>query len=186
MPRLFIALDPPVEIKRQLLELPRAYSGASWQTAAQIHLTLVFIGEVDKSQIPLLIETLKKIIGVPLTLTLKGVDYFGSSRSPRVLFAGVENSPDLLKLHKQVYHAVEDTGIVLERKKYIPHITLARLNRTPYACVADFLQTEALFKSDSFTLTQFHLFSSKQTRTGSHYQIEASFPLVSVADCSVD
>lgn len=178
MPRLFIALDPPLEIKQALLQLPRAYSGARWQIAAQMHITLVFIGDVDKSQVPELIETLTQITSEPLTLSLKGVDYFGSNRYPRVLYAAIEKNPALDKLQKQVYKAVAAMDIELERKKYIPHVTLARLDRTPYESVGQFLEAEALFKTDSFSVEQFHLYSSKQTRAGSEYRIEASFPLV--------
>lgn len=177
MSRLFIALDLPPEIKLQLLQLPRAYSGASWQTAAQMHITLVFIGDLDKSRMSELLETLSEIVAEPLNLALKGVDYFGSARYPRILFANVEKNPALEKLQKQLYKAVAAMDIELERKKYIPHVTLARLDRTPYENIGQFLETEALFKTDSFSVAQFHLYSSKQTRAGSEYRIETSFPL---------
>ena len=177
MPRLFIALDLPSKIKQQLLQLPRAYSGARWQTAAQMHITLVFIGDLDNSRKPQLLETLSEITAEPLNLALKGVDYFGSHRYPRVLFANVEKNPALEKLQKQLYKAVAAMDIELERKKYIPHVTLARLDRTPYGSVGQFLEAEALFKTDNFSAAQFHLYSSKQSRAGSEYRIEASFPL---------
>jgi 2'-5' RNA ligase len=176
MPRLFIALDLPPEIKQSLLQLPRAYAGARWQTSAQMHITLVFIGDLDKSRMPELVETLSEITAEPLNLALKGVDYFGSNRYPRVLFANVEKNSALEKLQKQVYKAVAAIDIELERKKYIPHVTLARLDRTPYESVGQFLESEALFKTESFSVAQFHLYSSKQTRAGSEYRIEASFP----------
>ena len=102
MPRLFIALEPPVEIKKQLLPLSRACRGARWQTAEQMHLTLVFIGELDKSRIPELIETLSQITAEPLTLAIKGVDYFGSNRYPRILYAGFAENPALHRLYKQI------------------------------------------------------------------------------------
>ncbi len=176
MPRLFLALDLPQEIKQSLLQLPRAYSGARWQTSAQMHITLVFIGDLDKSRMPELLEILSEINAEPLNLALKGVDYFGSNRYPRVLFANVEKNSALEKLQKQVYKAVAAMDIELERKKYIPHVTLARLDRTPYESVGQFLEAEALFKTESFSIAQFHLYSSKQTRAGSEYRIEASFP----------
>lgn len=178
MSRLFIALEPPVEIKKQLLHLRRACPGARWQTTEQMHLTLVFIGELNKNRIPELLETLSQVTAEPLTLRLKGVDYFGSSRYPRILFADMEDNPALHKLYSQLYKAVAAMGLALENRKYRPHITLARLERTPYPAIAEFLQHEALFKTDSFTLDQFHLFSSKQTNAGSEYRIEASFPLL--------
>ncbi len=177
MPRLFIALDLPSEVKQQLLQLPRAYSGARWQSLEQLHLTLVFIGDVDKSQVPELLEALKQVHAEPLHLSLKGVGYFGSARYPRVLFAEVEKNPALNKLQKQVFNALAGLGLDLEKRKYHPHVTLARLERTPYESVGQFLETEALFKTDSFHLEQFHLYSSRQTRTGSEYRIESSFPL---------
>jgi 2'-5' RNA ligase len=177
VPRLFIALEPPLEIKQPLLQLSRAMSGARWQTAAQMHITLIFIGDVDNSRLSELKQSLAQITAAPLTLTIKGVDYFGSNRYPRVLYAKIEPNPAVNKLHKQLYSVISDLGLPLEKRKYQPHITLARLDRTPYPSIAHFLQAEALLKSESFQLDTFHLFSSKLTAMGSDYRIEASFPL---------
>ena len=48
MHRLFVALEPPAAIRHQLLDLMGGIANARWQTEAQLHLTLRFIGEVDR------------------------------------------------------------------------------------------------------------------------------------------
>lgn len=178
MPRLFIAIEPPQEIKQKLLLLPRAMSGARWQSAEKMHLSLNFLGEIDKSLIPELIEQLTEIKASPIECHIKGVDYFGSKRYPRVLYAKVVASPALLKLHKQLKKCLENMGLELERQKFIPHITLARLNQTPYPAIIPFLQDAALFETAVFSVDSFHLLSSKLMSTGSEYYIEESFSLI--------
>lgn len=177
MPRLFIALDLPIEIKQQLSLLPRAMSGARWQTIDQMHLTLKFIGELDNSNMPELIEALAQIKAEPFKLRINGVDYAGSKRFPRVLYAQVEKNPALSKLYKQINRALDDAGLEIKTKKLNPHITVARLKQTPYPAIAQFLQAESLLKSEPFTINAFHLFRSKLTPSGSQYQIEESFYL---------
>lgn len=175
MPRLFIALDLPAHIKQQLAQLPRAMSGARWQTIEQMHLTLKFIGELDNSNMPELIEALAQIKAQPFKLRINSVDYVGSKRSPRILYAQIEKNPELSKLYKQINKVLEKTGLELKKQKLNPHITLARLKLTPYPAIAQFLQAESLLKSEYFTIDAFHLFRSKLSLTGSQYQIAESF-----------
>ena len=48
--RLFVGLDLPESIKAALLASMGGVANARWQTAEQFHLTLRFIGEVDRHQ----------------------------------------------------------------------------------------------------------------------------------------
>ena len=50
MHRLFVALRPPVPVRDHLLDLMHGVEGARWQSDDQLHLTLRFIGEVDRHQ----------------------------------------------------------------------------------------------------------------------------------------
>jgi 2'-5' RNA ligase len=109
-----------------------------------------------------------------LDLTINGVDYFGSNRQPRVIYAKIVQNPELIKLRKQVNNVLSDIDIAIEKKKFIPHITLARLNRTSYQSVGQFIQFEALFKTDVFTLDTLYLFSTKMKPDGAQYFIEES------------
>lgn len=177
MIRLFIALDPPLLIKQQLITLNRSIAGARWQHVEQMHITLTFIGDVDNSLLAEIKHTLSLIKHDPFELTLQGVDYFGSTRQPRILFAKVAPNPELKKIRKKINNALSDLDINLEKKKFNPHITLARLQQSSYQSVAPFIQQEALYKSNSFYVQEFHIFSSKLHPKGSQYFIEESFSL---------
>lgn len=177
MLRLFTALDPPAAIKQQLLLLRRSMPGARWQNADQMHITVKFIGEVENGLLPEIKEALASIKVDSLTLSFDSVDYFGSNRYPRTLYAKISPNPELTKLNKQIKNALSEIDIKTERQKFKPHITLARLKQTSYQSVGQFIQQEALFKTDGFKVDEFHLFSSKLHPEGSQYFIEDSFPL---------
>lgn len=175
MPRLFIALELPDSVKRQLLALSRSMRGARWQNEGQLHLTLKFIGEIDGSRMQDLLDALSEVKVEPFTLQIEGVDYIGSRRYPRILYAKVNKPSELSRLYRRINSALEGMGLELEKQKLRPHITLARLKETPYPEIARFLQTESLLKSEAFPIDSFHLFRSKLSPSGSEYQIEASF-----------
>lgn len=176
MLRLFIALEPPAIIKQQLLLLRQSIPGARWQKSDQMHITINFIGEVDNASLPQIVEALAKIIVEPLELNINGVDYFGSSRQPRAIYAKVSASPELMKLNKWVSNTLLEIGMKTDRNKFKPHITLARLKQASFQSVGQFIQTESLFKTEAFTLDKFYLLSSKLSPDGSQYIIEESFP----------
>ena len=74
---------------------------------------------------------------------------------------------------------LDGIGVEPERRKFAPHITLARFKRgVPAARVAEFLSLNALFKSAPFVVTQFHLYSSLLRPEGALHRIEASYPLL--------
>ncbi len=177
MLRLFIALDLPETVKQQLLSLRRYMPGARWQSFEQMHVTINFIGDVNNSLLTEIKQRLTSVRAKPLELAINGVDYFGSSRQPSILFAKVVPNPELKKLSRLINNAYSEIGITTERQKFKPHITLARLKQTPYQSVGEFIQLEALFKIDRFMVDNFHLFSSKLHPEGSQYFIEESFPL---------
>ncbi len=181
MLRLFTAIDPPAAIKQQLLLLRRSMIGARWQKADQMHITVNFIGEVENSFLPEIKEALASVKAGPLALNFNGVDYFGSKRQPRILFAKIEPNQELKKLNKQINNALLEIDIKTDRQKFKPHVTLARLKQTSFHSVGQFIQLESLFKTDCFKLDEFHLFSSKLHPQGSQYFIEESFPLGSMS-----
>ena len=58
MPRLFVAIRPPRAVREVLLDAMGGIEGARWQDEDQLHLTLAFVGEVDRAQSDGLIDTL--------------------------------------------------------------------------------------------------------------------------------
>ena len=178
MHRLFIAIDMPPAVNDRLINLCQGVSGAKWADSAPFHLTLRFIGDADDGLLQDIQFALADIEASAFDLALKGVGYFPPRGPAKILWAGIEAEPRLHRLREQVRAALEALGLEPERRKFAPHVTLARFKRGAAAArVADFLSIHALFRTQSFPVTQFHLYSSRLRPEGALHLIESSYPL---------
>jgi 2'-5' RNA ligase len=179
MPRLFVALDLPDEIKDFLAPLMRGLGDVRWMHDDQLHLTLRFIGELDNGRAHEVADALSLVPGVPFDLRLKGIGHFPPRGEPRVLWTGIERQPELTALKRRIDRALQQAGIGRDPQKYTPHVTLARLRRPPtQAGLATYLMRHGLFQSPSFPVSGFKLYSSWLDARGADYQVEASYDLV--------
>ena len=176
MHRLFVALRPPPALRTQLLMLMDGIPGARWQTDEQLHLTLRFIGEVDRPQADDIASALAGIEQPRPTVALKGVGSFDHKGQVHSLWAGVTPDDALKRLHDRIEWAVSRAGIPPDRRAFKPHITIARLGRQA-GPVAPFLVRNAGLTSASATLDAFILFESRLGRDGASYQAIARYPL---------
>jgi len=113
-------------------------------------------------------------------LQIEGIGIFGSNKRPRVLWAGVRRDECLTLLHKKIVTAIESAGARVDDRQFRPHITLARIHKSPYERVRNYLSDHALFKTKSIPVTQFSLFSSHLSSTSAIYEEEVSFDLTPV------
>jgi 2'-5' RNA ligase len=150
--------------------------GARWQSREQLHLTLRFIGEVDGRDAATIDDALAGIDAPAFTLELHGTGEFGG-KHPHALWTGVRPNEALLHLQKKVDNAVRRAGFPNDREKFTPHVTVARLGRTPVGKVMDYLTDHALYSSQPFEVTEFILYSSVLTDDGSVYRPEREYPL---------
>lgn len=178
MPRLFVALDLPESVKDRLEVLGGAgIPGARWVGERQFHVTLHFAGEVEGPQARLLTEGLAGVRADPFELALAGVGHFPPRGEPRVLWAGVERSEGLDELHRRIQSCLRRLGLPMEARRFSPHVTLARLRQAPRQAVMAFLASHGLFRSETFPVADFQLFSSVLGRRGAQHRVEASYPL---------
>lgn len=183
MPRLFVALDLPVEIKTSLEPLAFGLGEARWTMPDQQHLTLRFIGDIDNGEANQVAEALSLVPGLPFELQLKGIGHFPPRGEPKVIWAGVAKSRELKDLKKRIDRALKQARLAPDQQKYTPHVTLARLRRPPtQAGLATYLMQHSLFQSQPFTISSFHLYSSWLKPEGPDYQLEASYQLVPGAE----
>ena len=179
MPRLFVALDLPDDIKLSLDPLMRGLGDVRWMSDDQLHLTLRFIGELDNGRAGEVVDALSLVPGVPFDLRLKGIGHFPPRGEPRVIWTGIERQPELSALKRRIDRALQQAGLDRDHKKYAPHVTIARLRRPPtQAGLATYLMRHSLFQSPSFPVSGFKLFSSWLDGRGADYQVEASYELV--------
>lgn len=169
MHRLFVAFALPAPVRAQLLALSGGIPGARWQRDDQLHLTLRFIGEVDRHAAEDAALALAAVYFPQIAIALSGVGQFDSRGRPNAVWAGVAPHDALAGLHKKVDQALVRAGQPPEGRAYLPHITLARMNAQPGA--ADkFLATHAALASPPFTLTHFTLYESHLGREGASYE----------------
>jgi RNA 2',3'-cyclic 3'-phosphodiesterase len=175
MPRLFTALEIPFEIGQSLALLRGGLPGARWVAPENYHLTLRFIGDIDDTLAVEIADLLDKVERPAFDLQIDGLDSFGGSK-PRAVVAAVPAVTQLVELQADHERIMQRIGLQPERK-YKPHVTLARLRDTSSRQVADFLSTRQPFRSSSFPVSRFVLYSSRSSVGGGPYVIEAEYPL---------
>jgi 2'-5' RNA ligase len=176
MHRLFIGLRPPAPIRAHLLGAMGGVPGARWQTDAQLHLTLRFIGEVERP----LAEDIALALGhvhFPLVeAAIAGTGQFDSRGRPNAIWAGVRPHDALAQLHRKLDQAMVRLGLEPERRAYLPHITLARLHG-PSGIADRYLADHAGLTSPAFTFTHMTLFESTLGSEGANYEAVERWPL---------
>lgn len=174
--RLFAAIPIPEDIGGRLMSLETEVPGASWRLPEQYHLTLRFFGEIDEAMARDLDGELGLVVAAPFEIRLAGAGSFGG-REPTALWAGVDAPPDLARLAAQCERAARRAGLDPEGRKYRPHVTLAYCHGTSDYEAAMFQQDAAGFRTDTFWVDHFVMYSSRATKAGSAYREEAVYPL---------
>lgn len=174
MHRLFVAIRPPTEIRTLLLSRMDGITGARWQNDEQLHLTLRFVGEVDRRQAEDLADALGTVRFTPFPIVLSGFGIFQRKGQANALWAGLEPRDELTRLHHKIDRACISIGLAPEGRAYLPHITLARLNRSS-GSPDGFLASHAGLSSPAFTVDRFALFESRLAPTGSIYEMIATY-----------
>jgi 2'-5' RNA ligase len=175
MPRLFTGLEVPESVALRLSLLCGGLGGARWIAPGDYHVTLTFVGEINGAAARELEEELAQIESEPFRVRLIGLSAFGGDR-PRALITSVELTSALSALQNASDRAVRRIGLEPERRRYTPHVTIARLNGVSAAVVAGYLG-ERFFEPVEFTVRRFVLYSARTSRGGGPYTVEAAYPL---------
>jgi 2'-5' RNA ligase len=176
MIRLFTGLEIPPDLADSLALLRGGLPGARWIDAENYHLTLRFIGDVDDTLAHEVAHVLHQVRRPGFDLRLDGLASFGG-RKPRAIFAAAQASVPLMELQAEHERLLRRVGLEPEGRKFTPHVTLARLRDSSSRQVADYLNARAHFRSRSFPVTRFVLFSSRASVGGGPYLVEAAYPL---------
>ncbi|ATW24228.1 2'-5' RNA ligase [Candidatus Formimonas warabiya] len=127
--RTFIALELNSPVRDQLAQISAPFLGKNreikWVAPENLHLTLKFLGEITANQCEGIKNALKEICAKhhPFSLTFQGLGAFPHFRSPKIIWAGVNDSAPLLGLVKDISSLIK-AG---DGKDFRPHITLARI-----------------------------------------------------------
>lgn len=169
--RLFLAINLPTEVQNQVaaLYLPEIES-LRWTPLHQLHITLSYLGELSPNKIDAIIEAIAELTFKPITLTLKDTGFFKSG----IYWLGVDENPELINLQNRLCHAMREIGIRLEKRRFKPHVTIARTKQIS-APIAQRIEQQSFGFHLEFSTDRFELMSSYLKSDGPEYQSEAEF-----------
>jgi RNA 2',3'-cyclic 3'-phosphodiesterase len=137
--RTFIGIDVGPDIRSRVAELQQSLAASStseldvkWVEKENLHVTLLFLGELDDHELVAVCRALTKVTSreLPIPLTVSGVGAFPNPRRPKVLWAGItEGADELTKLHAAIAAPLLDlVAYRREERAFTPHLTLGRIN----------------------------------------------------------
>src|SRR5882757_4571535 len=176
MPRLFTGLEIPSEIGLSLSMLRGGLPGARWIDPENYHVTLRFIGDVDDVVAHEVASLLGSVRREAFELRVEDLKSFGG-RKPRAVVATLGPGQAVMELQAEHERLMQRVGLEPEGRKFIPHVTLARLRDSSSRQVADYLSLRAPLHTPLFTVSRFVLFSSRASIGGGPYVVEAAYPL---------
>ena len=177
MPRLFTGLEIPSDVGLALSQYRGGLPGARWVEPENYHITLRFIGDIDDAMA-------RDVFGVlgegrrrgPVPVTLDRLASFGGGR-PRAVFARAEPTPELMEVQAEHERLMRRVGLAPEKRKFTPHVTLARMRDASPADVAHWIATHGHFRRLAFTAPRHVLYSARESTGGGPYVVEAAYPL---------
>ncbi len=174
--RTFIAIPTPDDVRQALTdiqaELKTANAEVKWEPPEKLHITLRFLGDVEESQLPLLMTDCSKAICNlnSFSLIYEGLGCFPDTRNPRIIWAGSHNDDGiLLRMKKEIDDSVARYGFERENRPFHPHITLARVKgRENIPNLIKMLQS-VTFEPHPVIIDEVHFMKSELRPTGSIY-----------------
>jgi 2'-5' RNA ligase len=176
MHRLFVAIRLPPPVRTRLLGLMGGIAGARWQAEDQLHLTLRFIGEVDRHLARDVDAALSSVHHPAFSIALNGLGVFDRRGEPVTLWAGLAPQEPLRALHKKIDQALVRAGVEPDRRAYLPHITLARLPRGA-GPVGPLIEGAGGLAGPAFEVRDFRLCESRLTPEGPVYTSVENYSL---------
>lgn len=176
MHRLFVAIRPPGDIRDLLIDAMGDSPDLRWVGDDNLHVTLRFIGEVERPLADDIAAALSRIRSERFDVRATGVGVF-ERRNGGASWAGVQPKEPVAALAAKVERACVAAGLQPERRAFHPHITLARWNRREAAAAEAFLERNRALATPPFAVDRFILYESHLSRHGPHYEEVAEYPL---------
>jgi 2'-5' RNA ligase len=185
MPRIFLALNFSVAVTRKIAEeierkkqaLADAGFRVAWVPAANLHLTLRFIGSVGEELVEGIVGACRRVAARHLSIEARavGLGAFPSLERPSVLWVGVDAPPALAALQADLETAMVELGCEPETRPYHPHLTAGRVKEGPRGAATEAWHGEV--DCGSSTLAEIIVYESKTRSAGAEYVARARIPL---------
>jgi RNA 2',3'-cyclic 3'-phosphodiesterase len=184
--RTFIGVDIGDAIRASasalIKELAKTGAGVKWVSPESMHLTLLFLGEVDDRELHPVCKAVKEVAAgePPFPLRVSGLGAFPTTRRPKVLWAGlVDGVEPLQRLNAALEERMLDLGCYRkEERGYTPHLTLGRVkgDADSFAIAAE-IPKRLAWEGGRFAVDEVLVFSSEMERDGPVYTVIGRAPL---------
>ena len=182
--RLFIAIDLPEHVKKEigeLLNILKKYDAdIKWLLPENIHLTLKFLGATPESLVARIREALLPLVSSyePFYITIQSTGVFPSKKYPRIIWIGIVDSDILKELRDRIEIAMSLLGFLREDKKFHPHLTLGRV-RAQRGMISLMEELDLFHDKQfgSFRVDQVKLMKSELKQKGAEYRCLHTIPL---------
>ena len=176
MVRLFVAIELSDVVKDALLRLQLGLKGAKWVSRENLHMTIRFIGDVSENDVEDIDAALREVRYKPFPLEFGGLDVFLSGDRVRSLWIGVSVRVDMAYLKERVDGTLFRVGVGPDVRKYVPHVTLARL-RGRRQSLSNYFENVDPQTGVAIEVKEITLFSSYLRRKGAIYIPVSRYPL---------
>ncbi len=172
--RTFIGIPIPPDVSEKIYEFSHQLKNFGHNLKLvekeNLHITIKFLGEVDKTRI----EEIKEILHAlseheQFPISIESLGAFPSFNFLRVLWVGiVKNNEKLVNLMKNTDKLLNKIGFLPE-KDYIPHVTIARFKNRPSKKLLDFLMSHKNLYFGEMVVENVVLYKSTLTKNGPIY-----------------
>lgn len=177
--RCFLAVELSEGIKERVMslqhDLRRTLSSMKWVGEDNMHVTLLFLGEVDDREIVQVCRLAQQAVQEmpPFPLAIEGFGCFPHARRPRVLWVGVgQGKEEMLRLYDALATPLSALGYRREDRPYSPHITLGRTKSDgPMQALGDALEKYRTWEGGTMQVDEVLLMGSELTREGPIYTV---------------
>jgi 2'-5' RNA ligase len=154
---------------------------AKWVEPENLHITLLFLGEVNAREVPAICSAVESVGRAlkPFAMTLAGAGAFPTARRPRTLIAHVtEGGPDLIALHDALEPPLLQLGCYRrEERPFKPHLTVGRVKGEAGASLAAAIKQFDGWQGGQTQVDEVLVLSSELRPQGPEYTVLCRAPL---------
>ncbi|MCK4891898.1 MAG: RNA 2',3'-cyclic phosphodiesterase [Candidatus Pacebacteria bacterium] len=177
--RIFITIDLPDEIKRALLSYEKRWKNlhVKWTNFYKLHITVRFLGEVDRKGLELILSAVKKTASAikPFDARLDRIVLGPDPAQARMFWAIVHIDANIINLKRTIEQNLKISGFEMENCEFKPHITLARARGNHLKGK----QTNIVLKNMKFKTESIEIMESQLGPNIEKYKLIESFELTS-------
>ena len=175
MPRLFTGFEIPQDIRNALALKQGGLADVRWIEPSDFHLTLRFIGDVDRRMASDIVEVLSNDLWPAPVIRIGELKSFGGKK-PTSIFASIEPDDTLSRVAQKQENLMQGLGLPPDSRRFTPHVTIARCRNLSPVALAQYLSHSGFTSANlEFNPSRFVLYSARDSRGGGPYRVEKAW-----------